>query len=56
MSRDKDPYWRSDGCVYLCGYHLVWATKYRRKVLDLEDGMIRQRLHQLIRGKAEEHG
>ena len=41
---EKD--WYSDtNIVYSCQYHVIWCTKYRRKVLD---EAIQKRLHYLI--------
>lgn len=39
--------------VYNIGYHLVWCTKYRRKVLSSE---IEKRLKELLIKKSEELG
>lgn len=47
----KDRYSVSKTCVYNLGYHLIWCTKYRRKVLSPK---IELRLKGLIREKAEE--
>lgn len=47
----KDRYSASKTCVYNIGYHLIWCTKYRRKVLSPK---IELRLKELIRKKAEE--
>lgn len=52
----SDDYWHGGGAVYLCGYHLVWTTKYRRKLLFLEDMTIDGRLKELLKEKADEHG
>lgn len=49
-------YDRSKGSVYLCGYHFVWTTKYRRQILFLEDMAIDARLKELIKEKADERG
>lgn len=38
--------------VYSCQYHVIWATKYRRKVLN-ED--VQKRLKELILEKQEEY-
>ena len=46
----KDRYSASKTCVYNLGYHLIWCTKYRRKVLSPK---IELRLKELIRKKAE---
>ena len=46
----KDRYSVSKTCVYNLGYHLIWCTKYRRKVLTPE---IESRLKELIREKAD---
>ena len=47
----KDRYSASKTCVYNLGYHLIWCTKYRRKVLSPK---IELRLKELIRKKAAE--
>lgn len=47
----KDRYSVSKTCEYNLGYHLIWCTKYRRKVLSPK---IELRLKELIRKKAEE--
>ena len=47
----KDRYSVNKTCVYNLGYHLIWCTKYRRKVLSPK---IELRLKELIRKKAEE--
>lgn len=41
---------------HVCVYHVVWATKYRRKVLDIADGQISRRLKELVHEKAVERG
>ena len=44
--------WYSDtNMVYSCQYHVIWCTKYRRKVLDKA---IQKRLHHLICSKQTE--
>ena len=47
----KDRYSVSKTCVYNLGYHLIWCTKYRRKVISPK---IELRLKELISKKAEE--
>lgn len=47
----KNRYASSETSVYNLGYHLIWCTKYRRKVLTPE---IELRLKELMREKAEE--
>lgn len=47
----KKRYSASENCVYNLGFHLIWCTKYRRKVLTPE---IESRLKELIREKADE--
>ena len=47
----KDRYSLNKTCVYNLGHHLIWCTKYRRKVLSPK---IELRLKELIRKKAEE--
>src|SRR6266568_1551036 len=39
--------------VYVCTYHVVWCTKYRRSVLSPEIG---ERLKEIVRGVVEEAG
>lgn len=46
-------YRKTETATHLCGYHIVWTTKYRRSVLDLEDGKVSVRLKELIREKAQ---
>ena len=47
---EKD--WYSDtNIVYSCQYHVIWCTKYRRKVLD---AAIQERLHHLLCSKQTE--
>ncbi|MEV0632523.1 IS200/IS605 family transposase [Nonomuraea wenchangensis] len=43
----------SPGAAYDLGYHVVWCPKYRRPVLG---GRVKDRLEELIRAKADEHG
>ena len=43
----------SAGAAYDLGYHVVWCPKYRRPVLG---GRVKDRLEELIRAKADEHG
>lgn len=46
--------WKSSRhAIYNCAYHLIWCTKYRRKVLD---SIIAERLKELLLQKAMEHG
>ena len=44
---------RASHCVYDTRYHLVWAPKYRKWVLQ---GVIRQRVKELFQEIAEHHG
>ncbi|WP_420538742.1 transposase [Nonomuraea africana] len=39
--------------MYELGYHLVWCPRYRRPVLG---GRVEDRLEELVRAKANEHG
>ncbi|WP_435875075.1 IS200/IS605 family transposase [Nonomuraea fuscirosea] len=41
------------GVAYDLGYHVVWCPKYRRPVLG---GRVKDRLEELIRARADEHG
>lgn len=45
----KKPYQSNNNIVYACNYHVIWCTKYRRKVLV--DG-IADRCKELIRTHA----
>ncbi|MGC8605038.1 MAG: IS200/IS605 family transposase [Desulfomonilaceae bacterium] len=50
----RQAHWVSSrGCVYNVYYHLVWSTKYRRKVLT---GRIEEFLRDLHKAIADEHG
>lgn len=49
-------YRKTETATHLCGYHIIWTTKYRRNVLDLENGEVSNRLTELIRTKATELG
>jgi putative transposase len=42
--------------VHACHYHFVWATKYRRPLLDLYEGAVSVRLKEVVTTKATEHG
>ena len=50
--KNPEKNWYSDtNMVYSCQYHVIWCTKYRRKVLD---EAIQERLHHLICSKQTE--
>ncbi|NJD38472.1 MAG: IS200/IS605 family transposase [Geobacter sp.] len=50
----KESRWTtSNKAIFNIGYHLIWCTKYRRKILV---GDIESRLKILLNGKAEEIG
>ena len=50
----KQDHWvPARGCVYNVYYHLVWSTKYRRKVLT---GRVEESLKEFHNSVAEEHG
>jgi putative transposase len=53
ISNKKRDYRTTNKTIYSCQYHLIWCTKYRRKVLDTQ---IQGRLKQLIREKQDEYG
>ena len=40
-------------CAFQANYHLIWATKYRRKVLV---GSVEVRLEEVLKMIAENHG
>ena len=45
-------YRKTSHTTYDCKYHVVWITKYRKKVLQ---GLIAERVRELIRGVCKEH-
>ena len=53
ISNKKREYRTTNKTFYSCQYHVIWCTKYRRKVLDIQ---IQGRLKQLIREKQDEYG
>ena len=53
ISNKKRQYRTAGKTIYSCQYHIIWCTKYRRKVLDTQ---IQGRLKQLIREKQDEYG
>ena len=53
ISNKKRNYRTNNKTIYSCQYHVIWCTKYRRKVLDTQ---IQGRLKQLIRKKETEYG
>ncbi len=50
IANKKRNYKASNKTIYRCQYHVIWCTKYRRKVLDTQ---IQGRLKQLIREKQD---
>ena len=53
IANKKHNYRTTNKTLYSCQYHVIWCTKYRRKVLDTH---IQGRLKQLIREKQNEYG
>lgn len=51
MVKTVNRYTTSSHCVYNIGYHIIWCTKYRRKVLA---GDIEERLKEILCQKAED--
>lgn len=51
MVKTVNRYTTSSHCMYNLGYHIIWCTKYRRKVLV---GYIETRLKEILRQKAED--
>ena len=45
-------YRKTSHTTYDCKYHIVWITKYRKKVLQ---GLVAERVRELIRGICKEH-
>ena len=52
ISNKKRQYRTTGKTIYSCQYHIIWCTKYRRKVLDTQ---IQGHLKQLIREKQDEY-
>ena len=52
IANKKRDYRTTQKTIYSCQYHVIWCTKYRRKVLDIQ---IQGRLKQLIREKQDEY-
>ncbi len=52
IANKKRDYRTRQKTIYSCQYHVIWCTKYRRKVLDTQ---IQGRLKQLIREKQNEY-
>ena len=52
ISNKKRNYRTTNKTTYSCQYHVIWCTKYRRKVLDTQ---IQGRLKQLICEKETEY-
>lgn len=47
----KDGYWHHNHCISKCMYHVVFCTKYRRKVLDTK---IQKKFKALVKAKQKE--
>jgi putative transposase len=45
-------YRKTSHSTYDCKYHIVWITKYRKRVLS---GIIAERVREIIRGVCKEH-
>lgn len=45
-------YRKTSHTTYDCKYHIVWITKYRKKVLQ---GLIAERVRDILRGICKEH-
>jgi len=53
LEQSNKPYHSSFSLVYSCQYHIIWCTKYRRKVLD---DTLAERLKALIEEKQSDYG
>ena len=53
ISNKKRKYRTTNKTISSCQYHVIWCTKYRRKVLDSQ---MQVHLKQLIRDKQDEYG
>jgi len=45
-------YRKTSHSTYDCKYHIVWITKYRKRILS---GLIAERVRELLRGICKEH-
>ena len=45
-------YRKTSHSTYDCKYHVVWITKYRKKIMS---GVVAERVRELIRGICKEH-
>ena len=45
-------YRKTSHSTYDCKYHIVWITKYRKKIMQ---GVVAKRVRELIRGICKEH-
>lgn len=45
-------YRKTSHSTYDCKYHIVWITKYRKKVLN---GVVAEQVRELLRGICKEH-
>ena len=45
-------YRKTSHTTYYCKYHIVWITKYRKKVMI---GVVAERVRELVRGICKEH-
>ena len=45
-------YRKTSHSTYDCRYHIVWITKYRKRILS---GLIAERVRELLRGICKEH-
>ena len=45
-------YRKTSHSTYDCKYHIVWITKYRKRVLS---GLVAERVREVIRGICKEH-
>lgn len=53
ISNKKRNYRTTNKTIYSCQYHVIWCTKYRRKVLDTQT---QGRLKYLIQEKQDDYG
>lgn len=53
ISKPKKEYKSNHSLFYSCQYHVVWCTKYRRKVIEPS---IEKRLKELVLDKQEGYG
>jgi len=51
---DKNEYWHSKHIVHKCIYHVIWTTKYRRKLFNTNE--MQNKLREILYDVAQKRG